>query len=144
MVPVERCIVSCELTEPRLSPNGTVLVYARSAGGRPALMWQPLDGSPVRQLTGHPPPRPGRGMGGGCWCWTPDGAGVVYAGSDGNLWLQHVPGGAVRRLTEVDPERPAGAPAVTADGTTVVHVVDDAEVWSVPLDGSAAAQRLDD
>ena len=140
-VPVERCIAGRDLTEPRLSPDGTVVVYAMSAGGAPALMWQPLDGTPVRQLTAHPPPRPGRGLGGGCWCWTVDGRAVVYAAADGNLWLQPVPGGAVRRLTDTTPERPAFAPAATGDA--VVYVVDEAEVWSVGLDGTSP-RRLDD
>ncbi|MFT3853585.1 MAG: prolyl oligopeptidase family serine peptidase [Ilumatobacteraceae bacterium] len=144
VIPVERCIAGRDLTEPRLSPDGTVVVYASSAGGRPALMWQPLDGSPVRQLTAHPPPRAGRGLGGGCWCWTPDGDAVVYAAADGNLWLQPVPAGAVRRLTDADAERPAFAPSVTADGASVVYVVDEAEVWMASLDGSPAPQRLDD
>src|SRR6185312_2692450 len=77
VIPVERCIVGRELTEPRLSPDGSVVVYELSSAGRAALMWQPLDGSPVRQLTAHPAPRSGRGLGGGCWCWTTDGSAVV-------------------------------------------------------------------
>src|SRR3954451_17925432 len=133
MIPVERCIVSRDLTEPRLSPDGSVVVYALSAGGRPALMWQPLDGSPVRQLTAHPPPRPGRGLGGGCWCWTPDGSAVVYAATDGELWLQPVPYGSVRRLTQHAPDRAAAAPAVTPDGLRVAYVLDECDVWVAPV-----------
>jgi Tol biopolymer transport system component len=65
-IPVERCIVSRDLTEPRLSPDGRAIVYAMSAGGSAALMIDTLDGAPVRQLTAYPGPRPGRGFGGGC------------------------------------------------------------------------------
>src|ERR1700712_952758 len=72
-IPVERCITGVDLTEPRLAPDASCMVYAAAAGGRAALMWQPLDGSPVRQLSSHPAPRTGRGMGGGCWCWSADG-----------------------------------------------------------------------
>ena len=74
-----------------------------------------LDGSPVRQLTSYPPPRPGRGFGGGCWCWSADGDAVVYAAVDGNLWLQPVPAGGVRQLTDHGPTRAAAGPAAVAD-----------------------------
>ena len=144
LIPAERCIAGRDLNEPRLAPDGSVVVYALSAGGRAALMWQRLDGSPVRQLTAHPAPRTGRGLGGGCWCWTPAGDAVVYAASDGNLWLQPVPAGAVRRLTDVEPERPAFAPAVTADGRHVVYTVDECAVWCAALDGDTLPRRLDD
>lgn len=143
-IPVERCIVGRDLTEPRLSPDGTVLGYVLNAGGRAALMWQVLDGSPVRQASAHPSPRSGRGLGGGCWCWTPDGQAVVYAAVDGNLWLQPVPAGAVRRLTDLDPARAASAPAVTPDGRDAVFTIDEAQIWRVALDGSSPPARLDD
>ena len=142
-IAVERCVVSRELTEPRLSPDGRTLVYAMAAGGAAALIIDALDGSPPRQLTSYPPPRPGRGLGGGCWCWTPDGGAVVYVAIDGDLWLQPVRRGNVRRLTDVGEERSAAAPAVTRDGTRVVYVIDEAEVWSTRL-SDCAATRLDD
>jgi hypothetical protein len=43
-IPVERCIVSRDLTEPRLAPDGRCIVYAMSAGGVGALMIDALDG----------------------------------------------------------------------------------------------------
>lgn len=102
-----------------------------------------LDGTPVRQLTAYPPPRTGRGLFGGCWCWTTDGAAVIYAAVDGNLWLQPVPNGNVRQLTRIEADRVVSAPAVTSDGTRVVYVVDEAEVWSTRL-SDCSSQRLDD
>src|SRR4249919_2512906 len=125
-IPVERCIVSRDVTEPRLSPDGRCIVYAMASAGAAALMIDTLDGSPVRQLTAYPAPRPGRGFGGGCWCWMPDGSSVVYAGVDGNLWLQPVPAGGVRQLTQYGPDRAAAGPAVCADASRVVYVLDDA------------------
>src|SRR4051812_23205338 len=92
-ISAERCIGGRDLSEPRLSPNATMLVYAVSAAGTSSLMLSRLDGTPPRQLTAYPQPRPGRGLGGGCWCWTPDSHAVIYSGADGNLWLQPVPGG---------------------------------------------------
>ncbi|HVE20161.1 MAG TPA: hypothetical protein VNB52_13795, partial [Ilumatobacteraceae bacterium] len=133
VIPVERCIVARDLTEPRLSPDGRSIVYAMAAGGSAALMIDALDGTPVRQLTAHPAPRPGRGFGGGCWCWRSDGSAVVYAAVDGDLWLQPVPTGEVRRLTQHGPERTAAGPCAGADGNRVVYIVDEAEVWAIRL-----------
>ena len=142
-IAVDRCIVSRDLTEPRLDPVGRCVVYAMAAAGSAALMIDSLDGSPVRQLTSFPPPRPGRGFGGGCWCWTADGSAVIYTAVDGNLWLQPVPGGGVRQLTYHGPDRAAAAPAVTADGSRVLYVLDEAEVWVAMLDDGSTV-RLDD
>jgi dipeptidyl aminopeptidase/acylaminoacyl peptidase len=141
-IPVERCIVSRDLTEPRLGPDGRCIVYAMASAGSAALMIDTLDGSPVRQLTSYPAPRAGRGFGGGCWCWAIDGTGVVYAAVDGNLWLQPVPTGSVRQLTRHGPDRTAAAPAVCTDGSRVVYVLDETEVWSTRLD-DCSTERLD-
>ena len=142
-IAVERCIVTRDLTEPRLSPDGRCVVYAMAASGSGALMIQVLDGSPVRQLTAHPPPRTARGFGGGCWCWSADGSAVVYVGVDGELWMQPVPTGSVRRLTRHGPDVGAAAPAATADGMRIVYTIDDSEVWSTRLD-DGSTERLDD
>ena len=67
----------------------------------------------------------------------------MYAAVDGDLWLQTLPGGRLRRLTDVGPAQVASAPCATPDGERIVFTVDEAEVWSVSLhDG--ATQRLDD
>jgi dipeptidyl aminopeptidase/acylaminoacyl peptidase len=142
-IAVERCIVSRDLTEPRLNPDGRCIVYAMASGGSAALLIDSLDGSPVRQLTAYPAPRPSRGFGGGCWCWIPEGSAVIYAGADGNLWLQPVPNGGVRQLTDHGPARSATAPTVVPDGSRVVYVIDEAEVWVTSLEGGSP-ERLDD
>jgi hypothetical protein len=142
-IPVERCIVARDLTEPGLSPDGRCIVYALAAGGLAALMIDALDGTPVRQLTAFPAPRPGRGFGGGCWCWSAAGDAVVYVAVDGDVWLQPVPTGDVRQLTNHGPERSAAGPCAVADGSRVVYVVDEAEVWAVRLD-DGSTERLDD
>ncbi|CAB4884151.1 unannotated protein [freshwater metagenome] len=145
MMPIspERCIGGRDLTEPRLSPDASMVVFASSSAGVASLTLSRLDGAPPRQLTAYPAPRPGRGFGGGCWCWSPDSRAVVYSAADGNLWWQPVPGGQVRRLTDHGPERTAQAPMVALDGSAVVYVVDQAEVWLQPLpDGDP--RRLDD
>lgn len=142
-IPAERCFGGPDLTEPRMSPDGSMLVHGRSAGGESALVLSMLDGSPVRQLTSYPPPRTGRGLGGGCWCWTPDSAAVVYSAVDGNLYRQPVPNGAVERLTACEPGRPAQAPMVSADSHTLVYVVDQSEIWMQQLDGGVP-ERVDD
>ena len=142
-IPVERCIVARDLTEPRLGPDGRGIVYAIAAGGSAALIIDMLDGAPARQLSSYPGPRSSRGFGGGCWCWTADGGAVIYAAIDGELWLQPVPTGSVRRLTHHGPERTAAAPVATADGSRVVYVVDESEVWATRLD-DGPTERLDD
>ena len=68
---------------------------------------------------------------------------MIYVAIDGDLWLQPVPSGAVRRLTHHGPERAAAGPYAVADGTRVVYVVDETEVWAVRLD-DASTERLDD
>lgn len=142
-IPVERCIVSRDITEPRLAPDGCSIVYATAAGGSAALMIDRLDGTPVRQLSSYPPPGTGRGLGGGCWCWNGESTAVVYAARDGNLWVQPVPTGAVRPLTSHGPERVASAPAMTTVGRQVVYVLDEAEIWMIDAD-TGASMRLDD
>ena len=142
-IAVERCIVSLDLTEPRLSADGRCVVYAMASGGSATLMIQVLDGSPVRQLTAYPPPRPGRGLSGGCWCWNADGSAVIYVGVDGDLWMQPVPTGSVRQLTHHGAVGSAAAPTAVPHGSRIVYIVDEAQVWSTRLD-DGSTERLDD
>ena len=131
-----------ELTEPRLSPDGRTVAFVQRWGTRAAVTIVDVGGGPERMLTTSPDPRPGRGMGGGCFDWLADGSGVVYVGVDGELWLQPRVG-PPRRLTTF--ERSCAAPAVAPNGSFVVVVIDEAEVWLVPIGADdPAARRLDD
>ncbi len=142
-IPVEWCLAGRELTEPRLSPDGVavavVVRWQRSVG----IVVVPAVGGPERLLTTQPIPAPGRGLGGGCFDWLADSSGIVYVAADGELWCQPF-AAAPRRLTSF--ERTCRAPSVAPDGTFVAVVVDEAEVWRVPLDpdGVAFTRRLDD
>lgn len=137
-VPVELCVGGRDLTEPRLSPDGRYLLYAVSEAGS---AWLAVDGG--EPLATSPSLRSGRGMGGGAWWYLPDSSGVVYVGSDGDLWRQQFDGGAAMQLTHHAPDRAASSPVVAPDGSFVAYVLDLAEVWSTPFDGSAPV-RLDD
>jgi dipeptidyl aminopeptidase/acylaminoacyl peptidase len=149
--PVDWCLDGRDLTEPRLSPDGSCVAVVVRWQRAAAIVLVDVMGGPERLLTTSPPPSPGRGMGGGCFDWLPDGRGVVYAAVDGELWLQPVDA-AAQRLTELD--RTCRAPAVSPDGRFVVFVVDDAEVWLRELAPSTASatppgaplrcRRLDD
>jgi len=138
------CVAGRDLTEPRLAPDGSCVVYVVSGGGGPAaLVRQPLPTSlgPARQLSAFPAPRAGRGLGGGCWAWAPDGTAVVYAATDGHLWLQPIDDVGLRRLTAHETGA-ANTPSFSPDGTRVVYAIDDAEVHWVSVDGDVGG-RLD-
>ncbi len=144
VITIEMCLAGRELTEPKLSPDGRLVAFVVRWGGNAAIATVPGDGGPERLVTTEPAPAPGRGLGGGCFAWCPSGDSLVYAGRDGNLWSQPVPGGPARRISDVGEGRRAEAPAVTPDGTSVVAIVDQAEVWRWWIDGSSSPQRLDD
>jgi dipeptidyl aminopeptidase/acylaminoacyl peptidase len=143
VITVEMCLAGRELSEPRPSPDGAWLVMAVRWEASSALVLVAIGGGPERLLTSAPPPAPGRGFGGGCFDWLPDSSAVVYAGRDGDLWSQPVPGGAARRISAIGPDRRAEAPCVDPTGDAVVAVVDQAEIWRWPITGGAA-NRLDD
>jgi len=148
VVTPQLCIGGRELTEPKLDPSGRRLAYISRGDGAASIVLVDLDvpgtsAGVERQLTTSPPPSAGRGMGGGCYAWTPDGAAVVYAATDGGLWLQPVPGGAASQAVVGDTDRPAQAPAVSPDGQFVAYAVEQAEVWIAPLAGTDAPRRLD-
>ncbi len=125
-----------------MSPDGDDIAFVVRWGSGTAIVLVPAVGGPERILTAGPTPVAGRGMSGGCFDWLPDGTGVVYAATDGELWLQPAPGGVPRRLTQQG--RAAQAPVVAPDGTFVVYVVDQAEIWRCWVDRVVAAERLDD
>jgi dipeptidyl aminopeptidase/acylaminoacyl peptidase len=140
-IPVEWCLAGRDLTEPRISPDGSqvavVVRWQRSTG----IVLISVSGGPERLLTTAPAPAPGRGLGGGCFDWMADTSAVVYVAADGELWSQPL-AGAPRQLTSFG--RECRAPSVSPDGTFVVVVVDEAEVWQVPLIPGTGVSRLDD
>ena len=138
------CLSGRDLAEPRPSPDGDTLAFTVRWETATAIVAIPLGSGPERILTTAPQPAVGRGFGGGCFAWTPDSRAIVYAARDGDLWLQPVPGGVPHRISAIGPDRAAEAPVVSPDGSFVVAVVDQAEVWQWPLDGDGPPQRLDD
>ena len=157
-IPAELCIAGRDLTEPRLSPEGGLVVWAVAQAGAAWLEVLRLDGDnnhpndpddpidtggAVRTVLATTPGlRAGRGLGGGAWCYTADAAAVIYVGADGNLWRQAIDGSPAEPLTAHGPERASSGPCMSADGRWLVHVLDQAEVWALDLhDGTS--RRLD-
>lgn len=125
------CAWGRTVAEPRLSPDGGRVAFVSTDGGRARLVVVDAAGGPEQVVTSDPPPRSARAYGSGVVDWTPDGAALVYAATDGNLWLQPTEGGPPRRLT---PAGPAAAPAVAPDGRSVAYVVDTRDVAVVSLE----------
>ena len=149
-IEVDWCVGGRDISEPRLVPDGSGIAWAESELGETVVVLHRFadghdaDGRPVvRRLTSAPAPRVGRGVGGGCWCWSAGADAVVHAAVDGNLWWQPVGDEPARQLTDHGPERVAQAPCATPDGSGVVYVVDQSEVWQLTL-ADATARRLDD
>jgi dipeptidyl aminopeptidase/acylaminoacyl peptidase len=141
----ELCVAGRDLTEPRPSPTGATVAFVLRWGAESAIVVVPVSGGPERQLTVAPRPAGGRGFGGGCFDWVPDGSAVVYAASDGDLWLQRTDGAPAVRLTDHGRDRSVQAPSVSPDGRWVAYAVDQAEIWRVSLDQAPAhAERIDD
>ena len=133
VIAVNLCLSGRDLSEPVPSPDGAwVLVGVRTAG-RSALMLVPSGGGPERLLSVDPAPSLGRGLGGGCADWLPDSSGLVYAASDGQVWLHHLDGQR-RVLTALGPGHEVCCPVVSPDGQHVAYVVDLAEVRVLSLD----------
>lgn len=142
-IAAERCIGGRDLTEPRLAPDGSLLVYALSTAGEASLIVHRFDGGTHQQLASRPALRPGRGMGGGAWTFSADAASVIYVAVDGNLWQQSLAEGPATALTDHGPDRSAGGPCASSDGRSVVYVLDLAEVHVVDL-ATRQTSRLDD
>ncbi|MEJ7800010.1 MAG: hypothetical protein WKF60_05780, partial [Ilumatobacter sp.] len=143
-ISVDMCVAGRDLTEPKPSPDASIVAFVARWGDAVGIITVPAKGGPERVVTTEPPPAPGRGLGGGCFDWMPDGSGIVYAARDGDLWLQPIPGGPATRISDVPDGRRAVAPAITPDGRFVVAVVDEGELWMWRLDEPSPGERLDD
>ena len=132
------------LAEPRLSPDGSTVAVAVTAGGRGHLALVPAEGGAELTLTTSPAVAPAAAYGGGVFDWHPDGESLVYVGSDGGLYVQAASGGPPRPL---DARGPVSGPAVSPDGSRVAYVLDgrevavawlaDADPWPVRLSAGA-------
>jgi dipeptidyl aminopeptidase/acylaminoacyl peptidase len=142
-VPATRCIGGRELSEPRLSSDGSVLVYGESFAGETAFVVHRFDGSESVRISPTPSLRTARSFGGGSWCFTVDERSVFYVAADGNLWQQALDGGHASPVTGHGPDRGVAAPCAAPDGAHVVYVVDLAEVYVVDL-RNCVSTRLDD
>ena len=100
------------LGEPRLSPDGDRVAFVATAAGRSALVVVPATGGPELVLTTDPAPSSARADGGGVFDWLPDGTGLVYAATDGGLWLQPAVGGPPDPVVPPGRAGPLAAPAV--------------------------------
>lgn len=144
-IAAERCVGGSDLTEPRLAPDGSLVVYARSTGGAAHLVVHRFDGTADAQLALQPALRPGRGLGGGAWAFAADAKSVIYVAVDGNLWQQSLDGpsaAAAIALTDHGPDRSASGPCSSTDGGSVVFVLDLAEVHVADI-ASGQTRRLD-
>jgi len=142
-IAAERCVGGNDLTEPRLSPDGSLLVYARSGAGTANLVVHRFDGSAEQFLARWPALRPGRGLGGGAWTFSADARSVIYVAADGNLWQQSMNGDDAVALTDHGPDRSASGPSPSTDGCSVVYVLDLMEVHVVDV-STGQTRRLDD
>ncbi len=127
MIDAAMCLAGRDLTEPRLSPDGTLVLVGVRANGRSGLLLVPTLGGPERGLACDPAPVLGRGFGGGCTSWLPDSSGFVYAAVDGQVWW-HGLDGSRRVLTRLPPGHSVTSPTLSPDGQRLAYVTDLAEV----------------
>lgn len=150
-VPVEWCVGQRELTEPRLSPDGSRLGWMSATARMVELVIETLATGERQTIALDAGLRGGRSMGGGSWTWMPGPEpSVVVCGADGELWWITLDDQPPVRLTDLAATRRAAwSPwsAVTDQGVVVVFSVDAAEIWAVEVGADLAvgrARRLDD
>jgi dipeptidyl aminopeptidase/acylaminoacyl peptidase len=134
------------IADAQLSPDGSLASAVVRTTGRAELVVVPAGGGAELVLSGEPDVAGAHPSGGGAHCWTPDGAGLVYVGREGGLWLVPARGGSAAR---VGPARagkeeapPVWSPAVSPDGATLVWVEDGRRVVAAPLDGAGPSTFL--
>lgn len=112
------CARGRALSEPRLSPDGTLVAFlARDANGT-RLVTVPASGGAELVLTTDPPPA----FRGGVFDWSPDGGAIVFVTPWGDLCRIPATGGPVEALA---PDAAAAAVSVSPDGTRVACAADD-------------------
>ena len=132
---VAQCLAGRDLTEPRLSPDGSLVAFCASEAGETHLVLVPVQGGPERRLSPWPI-RGGRGLGGGSLEWLRDGSAVLCVAATGELWAIPVDGRAPHVLMTPDAGRTVSSPAVSPDGDAVAVVIDQSEIHVITLDGS--------
>ncbi len=113
--------------EPRLSPDGLLVAFVSVMHGRAVLAVVASGGGPERVIAVEPEPA----TRGGVFDWCEDT--LVYAGRHGGLWRVPVTGGPAAAIVDDD----IGVEGIAVGGDLVAFVVDQREVWTVPVDGSA-------
>ncbi|MGH9121365.1 MAG: S9 family peptidase, partial [Acidimicrobiales bacterium] len=137
------CAAGRTLGDPRLSPRGDRVAFVANGAGGAVLMLVALEvggaAAPEVALTSAPPLRSTAASGRGGFDWAPDGASVVYAGTDGTLYEQSAAGGPPRAVPGTEQ---AGCPAVSPDGTRVAYSVDDEHIVVAWLDGRRPPEQV--
>jgi len=132
---VAQCLAGRDLSEPRLSPDGSLVAFCTSDAGETHLVLVPASGGPERRLSPWPI-RGGRGLGGGSLEWWHDGSAVLCVAATGELWAIPVDGGEPRLLLRPETGRIVSSPVVSPGTDAVAVVIDQAEIHVIELDGS--------
>lgn len=131
------------LAEPRLSPGGGQVAFVANAASRGVLTIIPADGGPELVVTSDPAVTPAAAYGGGAFDWLPDGAGFVFASTNGGLYLIAAGGGQARLIVGAGDHGRASCPAVSPDGSAVAYLADSHHVAVASLiDGGSWPVRL--
>ncbi len=130
-----------DLTEPRLSPDGTRLAWVRSDQDGARIICITL-GATSTETTSPGPVRSGRSLGGGCFDWMPDGRHIVAVSKDGDLRLWNVDGEIERSLV-FGSGRAISGPAPDRDGKSIAYVIDQSEIHVVDV-STGLDRRVDE
>ena len=137
LLSVADCLAGRDLTEPRLSPDGSVVALCVTEAGETHLVLVPLDGGAERRLSPWPI-RGGRGVFGGSLEWLHDGSAVLGVSASGELWAFPVDGRDPHRLMGLVDGRAISSPIVSPEGDAIACIVDQSEVHVLTLDGSSS------
>lgn len=142
------CASGRTLAEPRLSPDGTAVVFHVRDGAGPRLIridlgdHGPVQPGPETALTYDPPIVGVHPSGGGSWTWTPSGSSILYVARNG-LFAIPSTGGPGRAVVLSGDS--ISSPTVSSDGRIVAYVIENdsgQSVWAAYLDGSRPPMQL--